>query len=146
MKTMLRSLLFIAHLAAMLAAPPATISSFCSTLQQYATITNVTVSNATFSLCIDYPRWSQKGRRDDPQAQDKRFNGTHRFDLTPNSSAPGGVNCVVTEFGIPDPRSMPFSFIAIDADAAFMATSPGPVDGFPHVAICTCEGLVVYTA
>ena len=113
------------------AAPPVTITSFCSTLHQYATVDGTTVDDEHHQLCIDYPRWSRVIKQ---PALNQRFNGTHRFDLTPNSTAPSGFNCIVTFFGKPDPRSLPFEFIAIDADAT-LNRSVKSFDGFSSVQV-----------
>ena len=113
--------------------PPSTISNFCSVLHQYATVDTKTVANQTFKLCIAYPKWSQKGAL--AGGSEMRFNGTHRFDLTPNASAPGHYNCVSKYFGKPDPRSLPFGFITLDSDATFNHTSKQPIDTFQHVNI-----------
>ena len=113
--------------------PPSTISNFCSELHQYATIDTKTVANQTFNLCISYPNWSQKGAQSGGAEQ--RFNGTHRFDLTPNASAPGHFNCISKYFGKPDPRSLPFGFITIDPDATFNRTAKQPIDSFQNVDI-----------
>ena len=113
-----------------LAAPPATLGSFCATLHQFASLNGSSTADSKIPLCLDFPRWSQRAPPPGgARAGEERFNGTHRFDLTPNVTAPGGVNCVVTAFGKPDPRSPPFGFVAVDADATFNRTAP--MDGFP---------------
>ena len=111
--------------------PPPTHLSWCSNAQQYLTVNGSVKHSVTFHICMDsdlsHLRWSAN-----ITGHPQRFNGTTRFDLTPNASAPGGFSCVSKYFGKASIHMMPWSMVQIDPNAAFNRTEQ-QVDGFAHV-------------
>ena len=111
--------------------PPPTHPSWCADAKQSLSVNGTVRQSTTFRLCLDSTpgslRWSSN-----VTGILQVFNGTTRFDLTPNSSAPGGVSCVATYFGPAISTQMPWSFIRIDDDSAFNRTEHD-VDGFEDV-------------
>ena len=121
--------------------PPNVTTDFCCTLEQWVLVNSTSgplpPPNTTwqpgsrFKLCIDTTnkRWSREGEGVDTQ----RFNGTDRFTLTKNTSAPGGYNCVQKTFGPPkEPLGMPWQMVDIDVDASADGTET--FDGIASVA------------
>ena len=140
MQTMTMALfraLMMALLAAPLVAaaePPPTHASWCASAAHQTLSINGTVKQSrTFSLCLDSTpgslRWASN-----VSGHQQAFNGTTRFDLTPNASAPQGVDCVATYFGPPPAGAEPWSFVLVDGNATFNRTEHN-VDGFRDVGV-----------
>ena len=98
-------------------APPQIKPAFCADMRQSLTVNGTVTQDETMHLCMDTEalKWS----RTTSDQQQQVFNGTDRFDLTPNATAKGGFNCQRTTFGVPKPDSLPFSMVVLDDGANY---------------------------
>jgi hypothetical protein len=118
------------------------IKTLCAELTAYDVIDGTKQGfHVEGDVCMDfdlkrYSRYYCEGPNTHPTCRDQRFNGTDRFDLTPDSSAPGGYTCTSETIGPAPAHSFPFTMLEIDADATLNGTEAN-IDGFPSVQVWT---------
>jgi len=113
--------------------PPPTHLSWCADANQYLTVDGNVTQQQKFHLCLDSTPGSLRWSRIMKGIPTQYFNGTTRFDLTPNGT---GFSCVATYFGPASKQQMPWTFVEIDANATFNRTEHN-VDGFKDVNVWT---------
>lgn len=128
--------MFLSIHSAVLSASPAPFHpTWCADVNQTLYVNGSATQSQSFHLCLDSTpgslRWSQSGMH---PGVTQYFNGTTRFDVTPNGT--GTPSCVETYFGPGKASQLPWAFTKIDDNAVFNRTEHN-VDGFKDVNVWT---------